>query len=86
MKAVVKMVGPDGDVRVIQSDDPRELKEMLKSLKKDLALELGDLKGFEIDIDKELAAFEANERARLGLNDDREQWTDAMIDPSIHGR
>ena len=37
--------------------------------------------GFEIDIDKELAAFEANERARLGLEDNREQWTDSMIDP-----
>jgi predicted nucleotide-binding protein (sugar kinase/HSP70/actin superfamily) len=37
--------------------------------------------GFEIDIDKELAAFEAEERARLGLEDNREQWTDSMIDP-----
>ena len=33
--------------------------------------------GFEIDIEKELAAFEAQERARLGLDDNREQWTDA---------
>ncbi|MEM8609810.1 MAG: 2-hydroxyglutaryl-CoA dehydratase [Myxococcota bacterium] len=37
--------------------------------------------GFEIDIDKELAEFEAQERARLGLEDNREQWTDSMIDP-----
>lgn len=37
--------------------------------------------GFEIDIEKELAEFEAKERARLGLEDDREQWTDSMIDP-----
>ena len=35
--------------------------------------------GFEIDIEKELAEFEAKERARLGLNDDREQWTDEMV-------
>ncbi len=37
--------------------------------------------GFEIDIEKELAEFEANERAKLGLDDAREQWTDSMIDP-----
>ncbi len=37
--------------------------------------------GFEVDIDKELAAFEAQERARLGLEDNRAQWTDSMIDP-----
>jgi predicted nucleotide-binding protein (sugar kinase/HSP70/actin superfamily) len=37
--------------------------------------------GFEIDIDKELAAFEAKERARLGLEDNREQWTDSMVNP-----
>ncbi len=37
--------------------------------------------GFEIDIEKELAEFEAQERARLGLEDDREQWTDSMINP-----
>lgn len=37
--------------------------------------------GFEIDIEKELAEFEAKERARLGLDDTREQWTDSMIDP-----
>jgi len=37
--------------------------------------------GFEIDVDKELAAFEAQERAKLGLEDSREQWTDSMIDP-----
>jgi predicted nucleotide-binding protein (sugar kinase/HSP70/actin superfamily) len=36
--------------------------------------------GFEIDIEKELAEFEAQERARLGLDDDREQWTDSMVD------
>ena len=35
--------------------------------------------GFEIDIDKELAEFEAKERTRLGLDDEREQWTDEMV-------
>jgi predicted nucleotide-binding protein (sugar kinase/HSP70/actin superfamily) len=35
--------------------------------------------GFEIDIDKELAEFEAQERARLGLDQEREQWTDEMV-------
>ncbi|MBW1874143.1 MAG: hypothetical protein JRI98_01930 [Deltaproteobacteria bacterium] len=35
--------------------------------------------GFEIDIDKELAAFEAKERAQLGLEDNQEQWTDSMV-------
>jgi len=37
--------------------------------------------GFEIDIEKELAAFEAQERAKLGLDGEREQWTDAMVNP-----
>ena len=37
--------------------------------------------GFGIDIDKELAAFEAEERARLGLDERREQWTDSMVNP-----
>ncbi|MGB5810101.1 MAG: 2-hydroxyglutaryl-CoA dehydratase, partial [Polyangiales bacterium] len=37
--------------------------------------------GFEIDIEKELAEFEAQERSKLGLDDNREQWTDSMIDP-----
>ncbi|MBW2717887.1 MAG: 2-hydroxyglutaryl-CoA dehydratase, partial [Deltaproteobacteria bacterium] len=37
--------------------------------------------GFGIDIEKELAEFEAKERAKLGLEDNREQWTDSMIDP-----
>ncbi len=35
----------------------------------------------DIDIEKELAEFEAKERARLGLEDNREHWTDSMIDP-----
>ncbi len=35
--------------------------------------------GFEIDIEKELAEFEAKERARLGLDAKREQWTDEMV-------
>ena len=42
--------------------------------------------GFEIDIDKELAAFEAEERARLGLDGDRGQWTDSMVDPFFSAR
>jgi len=37
--------------------------------------------GFEIDIENELAEFEAQERAKLGLDQKREQWTDSMIDP-----
>ncbi len=37
--------------------------------------------GFEIDIEKELAAFEAQERTKLGLDETREQWTDAMVNP-----
>ena len=37
--------------------------------------------GFEIDIEKELAEFEAQERAKLGLDENREQWTDSMVDP-----
>jgi len=37
--------------------------------------------GFEIDIEKELAEFEAKERARLGLDGGREQWTDSMVNP-----
>ncbi len=42
--------------------------------------------GFEIDIEKELAEFEAQERARLGLEDDREQWTDSMVNPFFSAR
>ena len=37
--------------------------------------------GLEIDIEKELAAFEAEERAKLGLDDSRQQWTDTMVNP-----
>ena len=37
--------------------------------------------GFEIDIEKELAAFEAEERTKLGLDEAREQWTDSMVNP-----
>lgn len=37
--------------------------------------------GFEIDIERELAAFEAQQRARLGLDEGREQWTDSMVNP-----
>lgn len=42
--------------------------------------------GFEIDIEKELAEFEAQERARLGLETDREQWTDSMVNPFFSAR
>lgn len=42
--------------------------------------------GFEIDIEKELAEFEAKERARLGLDDGREQWTDSMVNPFFSAR
>lgn len=37
--------------------------------------------GNEIDIDQELAAFEAKERARLGLETNKDHWTDSMINP-----
>ncbi|MFW5920499.1 MAG: 2-hydroxyglutaryl-CoA dehydratase, partial [Polyangiales bacterium] len=37
----------------------------------------------DIDIEKELAAFEAAEKARLGLDEEREQWTDEMVDPNF---
>jgi predicted nucleotide-binding protein (sugar kinase/HSP70/actin superfamily) len=37
----------------------------------------------DIDIDAELAKFEAEERARLGLEAQKEQWTDRMIDPQF---
>ncbi|MGD8606789.1 MAG: hypothetical protein PVH21_05810 [Myxococcales bacterium] len=42
--------------------------------------------GFEIDIERELAEFEAKERARLGLDGDREQWTDPMVNPFFSAR
>lgn len=35
----------------------------------------------ETDIEKELAAFEAAERTRLGLDPHKEQWTDSMVNP-----
>jgi len=35
------------------------------------------------DIDAELARFEAEERARLGLSDGPVHWTDKMIDPQF---
>lgn len=39
----------------------------------------------EIDIDKELAIFEAEERARLGLKTDSEQlWSDEMINANFY--
>ncbi len=37
----------------------------------------------EIDVEEELARFEAEERARLGLEHNAEQWTDKMIDPQF---
>ncbi len=39
--------------------------------------------GEELNVDEELAKFEAEERARLGLQTETEQWSDAMIDPSF---
>src|SRR5215510_273212 len=36
-----------------------------------------------VNIDEALAAFEAEERARLGLTDQVEHWTDSMIDPNF---
>ena len=43
---------------------------------------MGKPKETEIDIDAELAKFEAEERARLGLDDEaKEHWTDGMTAP-----
>ena len=35
----------------------------------------------EMDIERQLAQFEAQERARLGLDGKKEHWTDSMVDP-----
>ncbi|MEZ4288332.1 MAG: 2-hydroxyglutaryl-CoA dehydratase [Polyangiales bacterium] len=35
----------------------------------------------ELDIEKELERFEAEQRAALGLDDKKDHWTDSMIDP-----
>ena len=37
----------------------------------------------EIDVDAELQRFEAEERAKLGLNEQTDHWTDKMIDPNF---
>jgi predicted nucleotide-binding protein (sugar kinase/HSP70/actin superfamily) len=37
----------------------------------------------EVDVDAELARFEAEERARLGLKVDTEHWYDQMVDPQF---
>jgi predicted nucleotide-binding protein (sugar kinase/HSP70/actin superfamily) len=37
----------------------------------------------ELDIEAELAKFEAEERARLSMSETKEQWTDEMIDPQF---
>ena len=39
--------------------------------------------GDNVTLDEALAQFEAQERARLGLTDHVEHWTDAMIDPNF---
>jgi len=36
-----------------------------------------------MDIEAELAKFEAEERVRLGVKETKEQWTDEMIDPQF---
>jgi predicted nucleotide-binding protein (sugar kinase/HSP70/actin superfamily) len=36
-----------------------------------------------LDVEAELEAFERQERERLGLGAEREQWRDAMVDPSF---
>jgi predicted nucleotide-binding protein (sugar kinase/HSP70/actin superfamily) len=40
----------------------------------------------DIDIELELARFEAEERARLGLATEKAQWTDRMIDAQFHAK
>jgi predicted nucleotide-binding protein (sugar kinase/HSP70/actin superfamily) len=37
----------------------------------------------ELDVEAELEAFERAERERLGLHKEREQWRDAMVDPTF---
>ena len=37
----------------------------------------------EIDIEAELAEFEKQERAKLGLDEEVEHWTDAMVNPQF---
>jgi hypothetical protein len=37
----------------------------------------------ELDIDAELARFEEEERAKLGLKVDTEHWFDQMVDPQF---
>jgi predicted nucleotide-binding protein (sugar kinase/HSP70/actin superfamily) len=37
----------------------------------------------DLDVDSELAKFEAEERAKLGLDRPTEHWTDAMVDPQF---
>jgi predicted nucleotide-binding protein (sugar kinase/HSP70/actin superfamily) len=37
----------------------------------------------EIDVDAEIARFETEERARLGLDQPTDHWTDKMIDPQF---
>jgi predicted nucleotide-binding protein (sugar kinase/HSP70/actin superfamily) len=39
--------------------------------------------GAELDVERALAEFEATERARLGLDVKRAQWTDSMVDPQF---
>jgi len=40
-------------------------------------------KPVDVDIEAELAKFEAEERERLGLTEEKEHWTDQMIDPQF---
>ncbi|HEU4409020.1 MAG TPA: 2-hydroxyglutaryl-CoA dehydratase [Polyangiaceae bacterium] len=51
--------------------------------RRSLPLVNGGPKGEALDIDAELAAFEQQERARLGLGQERAQWRDEMVDPSF---
>jgi predicted nucleotide-binding protein (sugar kinase/HSP70/actin superfamily) len=44
---------------------------------------IGDLKDSSENIDELLQQFEAEERARLGLDSKVDHWTDKMIDPSF---
>jgi predicted nucleotide-binding protein (sugar kinase/HSP70/actin superfamily) len=37
----------------------------------------------EVDIEAELKKFEEEERARLGLSDEKKPWTDSMVDPQF---
>src|SRR5262245_49414905 len=55
-----------------------EAMETQDNAKKTVHLPLWGAPGAELDIEKELAAFEAEEKKRLGLEDGKEHWRDEV--------